>query len=113
MAFGNMGMGGAYYSKNYDPDASPPVPPPTPLQQAMLRARDFGTQTSYRLPNGKFVTHVYDPFTGNIRQLIEESRSSSMADRMNLMAYEAGLQEDRMMMNAALDAMRPHPQRVG
>lgn len=93
MAWGAMGVGGARGSNDFAPDRVPYSPdPPDPYLAAMRnRAMKFATQSSYNTPNGKVVTHLLDPFSGDIRQLIEEARGNELGDQMALANHKFNL----------------------
>lgn len=99
MAWGAMGVGGARGSNDFMPDHVPYSPDaPDPYLAAMRnRARDFAWQTTYQAPNDKVATHFLDPFSGGIRQLIEDRRRDELAENMALAnhKFNLGMMDER------------------
>lgn len=71
MAYGDSFGGGAYHSDTYNPRAFPEfVNDENANRRHALRS--FAARSSYMLPNGKMVTHVLDPYGGQVRMLIDD-----------------------------------------
>lgn len=72
MAYGNAGFGGSLASANYWMDANPTAGriPDAAARARAQQAQDFAHDSTYSLPDGRMVTHVMDPYGGEIRMLL-------------------------------------------